>query len=79
MTSINLPGCRSAGLADWGVKTVPEMIAKMRAHHQHKLEVAQQVLAASDADFLIEVVRGPIVRRRVNTLQQGRSPDQGSK
>lgn len=72
LTQIHLPGSLASGQADWGEKTVAEMIAQYRANAATWLKDAQDVLAAADADFRVTVVRGSIVQHPVKTLQQGR-------
>jgi hypothetical protein len=71
LTAIGLPGLRmgrSSGLMEWGRKTRPEMIALYR--HQAELDKAasERILAASDDEFRVRVVRGPIVQHLVEEL-----------
>jgi hypothetical protein len=69
LTSIalrNLPG-----VAEWGLKTVPEMIALIREHAARQKAEAEAVLAAPDADFRVETYLGVHVRRKLAVLQEG--------
>ncbi len=74
MTSINLPGVFGSGLADWGEKSVAEMVDQVRAHARHHKEVAEAVLAAADSDFYVSTYRGVHVQRDRRVLQEGRKP-----
>jgi hypothetical protein len=69
LTYIGLPSLRSGdGIGEWGRKTRVEMIALYR--HQAELDkaAAEHILAASDDEFRVRVVRGPIVQHLVEEL-----------
>jgi hypothetical protein len=73
MTSITLPGRPTgAGLADWGRRAVPEMIAQIRAKAAHDKAEAEAILAASDEDFRVDTYTGVHVQRNREVLQPGR-------
>jgi hypothetical protein len=73
MTSIVLPGAKASnGYSDWGRKTVPEMIETIRAHAHYQFAAAQEVLAASDADFKVETHLGVNCWSNIEVLQEGR-------
>lgn len=72
MTSINLPGGLGAGWQDWGEHSADEMIAQYRQHAERMKAEAEEVLAASDEDFQVRLVRGPIVQHLIRELQPGR-------
>jgi hypothetical protein len=69
MTSINLPGRFGAGYADYGRKTVAEMIALIRDHAELQKRDAEAILAAKDSDFYVCTYRGIHVRRDRVVLQ----------
>lgn len=72
MTAIHLLGTTRPGIADWGMKTAPEMIEQYRSYARNLLEEAQAVLAASDEEFMVESYRGPWAMRDRKIIQQGR-------
>jgi hypothetical protein len=71
MTAINLPGRFGSGYADWGRKTVPEMIALLRERAELMKRDAEAILAAKDSDFYVCTYRGVHVRRDLEVLQGG--------
>lgn len=72
-TVIYLPGQRGfPGIGDWGEKTVEEMVLQVRAYAAHLRKCAEVIEQAADGDFLIEVVRGVHVPKRIQLLQEGR-------
>jgi|SRR5579859_6148367 len=70
LTSINLPG--GAGYADYGRKTIAEMIALARRHATLAKQEAEEILAAKDSDFHICTYQGVHVQRNRIVLQEGR-------
>ena len=70
MTAIGLPSLRrGAGLAEYGLVPPSEMVATIRRYaEQQKLE-AEAILAASDADFLVETYVGVHTKRQRQILQ----------
>ena len=66
MTDIGLRG--AGGIMEWGRKTRAEMITLFR--HQAALDkaAAEKILAASDEDFIVRVVRGPRVQHLIEKL-----------
>lgn len=73
MTQIGLRGPgHGAGLANWGDLPLEEMIRQYRAKARRDLLIAEAILAASDEDFHIRVVRGPSVQHHIKTLQEGK-------
>lgn len=75
MTSIRLPSLSGgAGLADWGRKTVPEMITQIREHATRNLKDAEAILAAPDDAFHVATFLGPHAQRRYVILQKGTTP-----
>jgi hypothetical protein len=71
MTSISLPGVVGAEVADWGRKSVVEMLSLIRAKARLDKAVAEAILAAPDRAFCVETYLGVHVRRSRVTLQQG--------
>lgn len=72
MTGIHLPGLFGAGFADYGRKTVPEMIAQLRAKAEQEKRDAEAILAAADDDFRVTTYVGHLVQRNREVLQPGR-------
>ena len=72
MTSIDLPGHFGAGYADYGRRTVAEMIKLIRDHAELAKRDAEAILAAKDTDFYVQTYRGIHVRRDRVVLQEGR-------
>lgn len=72
MTRILLRGSRSSGLMEWGELSAEQMIAQYRDYAAHLRKQAEDIEAAADFDFAIDIVRGPHVQRHVRTVQQGR-------
>ena len=69
VTYIGLPSLRSGeGLGEWGRKTRAEMISLFK--HQAALDkaTAEKVLAESDDEFRVRVVRGTLVQHLVEEL-----------
>ncbi len=73
MTSVDLPGRFGAGYADYGRKTVAEMVALIRDHAELAKRDAEAILAAKDTDFHVETYCGIHVRRSREILQAGKS------
>jgi len=73
MTTIRLPSGLSAGFMDYGEQDAATMIATYRSMAERDKAAAEEILAASDADFRIEVVRGKLVERPVRLIQEGRA------
>jgi hypothetical protein len=73
MTAINLPGRFGSGWAEWGRKTVPEMIAAIRDRAELMKRDAEAILAAKDSDFYVCTYRGVHVRRDLEVLQDSRA------
>ena len=74
MTSIHLPGQFGCGWAEWGRKSVPEMIEIIRNKARYDLKIATEILNALDDDFRIETYLGVHAHKNVQVLQEGRSP-----
>ena len=74
MTAIDLPGTWGGGIADYGRKTVPEMIALLRSHATANRTQAEAILAANDEDFRVQTYIGERVRRDRIILQEGKKP-----
>jgi hypothetical protein len=71
MTSIFLPSLGlGSGFADWGRKTRPDMIARMRRHAQIQKEEAERILAASDEEFVVETYVGVHVRNKLEVVTE---------
>jgi len=77
MTVIRLPSGKDAGFMDYGEQTAEAMISTYRKMAADMRERADEIDAASDSDFRVEVVRGKIVEHPVHVLQEGRphTPD----
>lgn len=72
MTTIDLPGIRDSGYAEYGRKTVQEMIKIVRNRAVYQQQVAAAILAAPNEAFHIETHRGVHVWRDRKILQTGR-------
>ena len=75
LTGISLPNAPFGGLADWGRKSVPEMIAYYRRYAERLKQEAEAVLNAADSDFYVSTYRGVHVQRDRIVLQEGRKAD----
>lgn len=73
LTSIKLPGVFGSGIADYGRKTAPEMIAQLRRYAENQRAVAEAILAADDDDFCVTTYLGVHVQRQRETIQIGRA------
>jgi hypothetical protein len=71
MTSIVLPGRFGSGCAEWGHKSVAEMVAIIRDRAELMKRDAEAILKANDSDFFVETYRGIYVKRDRKVLQQG--------
>jgi hypothetical protein len=72
MTTIRLPSGKDGGFMDYGDKPADEMVAAYRQIAADMKERAEEILAAADSDFRIEVVRGVHVQHPVRLIQKGR-------
>ncbi|WP_269939046.1 hypothetical protein [Arthrobacter sp. HY1533] len=50
------------GIATYGRKTRPEMIAKYRAHYEFQLRKATEALAKTDDEIVVSTYVGPWAR-----------------
>lgn len=73
MTSIHLAGVHNSGWAEWGLKTVPEMVAKIRERARKDIAAAQAILAAADEDFTVSTYVGARIQRKRVVLQRGKA------
>ena len=73
MTSIELPGHYGAGMADYGRKTVAEMVKLIREHAELMKHDAEAILKAKDREFYVCTHLGVYVRRNLVVLQHGNS------
>ena len=71
LTAIELRSTRDAGLAEWGLKTAPEMISLYRAYAEKMKRDAEIILAASDDDFRVQTYLGPHSQRNRVVIQEG--------
>ena len=71
MTSIALPGRLGSGYADYGRKSIAEMVALIRDRAALMKRDAEAILAAKDADFYVCTYRGIYVQRDRVVLQEG--------
>lgn len=70
LTRITLPGAsQGVSLMDWGELSAEEMIRQIRQRAEYLRAEADAIMAASDSDFQIDVIRGSIVQHHVKTLQ----------
>lgn len=73
MTSICLPGgSADSGWADYGRKTIPEMLALVRRRAREMRANAEAVLAAADDDFRVATYVGVFRRKDYTVLQEGK-------
>lgn len=74
MTRITLPGQKSwIGFQDWGEVPTEKMIASVRRMAEDMKKQVQEIEAASDEDFKIDFVRGPLVQHFIRNIQPGRN------
>jgi hypothetical protein len=73
LTRIRLPGQKAfSGYMEWDEKSAAEMVAAVRSRAAHLRAEVEAIEAAADADFQIDVVRGPYVQRHVREVQKAR-------
>jgi len=71
LTRIRLPSREHFhGMMEWDENTVEHMIGVVRRHSARLRAEADALDAAADADFQIDVVRGPYVQHHVKELQR---------
>lgn len=71
LTRIRLPGSEAfRGLQNWGEKSAAEMVNYARSYAARLRAEAEAIEGASDADFQIDIVRGPYVQRHVREVQK---------
>lgn len=70
-TRIRVPGSTRPGLMDEGEQPPETMIKMIRQYSAHLRAEADEIDAAPDAAFRIDVVRGCTLCRHVKTLQEG--------
>lgn len=85
LTRIRLPGSKAyKGLLDWGDKLPDEMIIQARSYAAHLRAQAEEIEAAADSEFQIDVVRGSLVQHHLREVQKSSrhnprdQPSQGS-
>ena len=71
MTNIHLIGVHNSRWAEYGQKTVLEMVAKIRERARKDIADAQAILAAADEDFTVSTYIGVHVQRKRVVLQHG--------
>ena len=69
MTVASLPG--TPGLMEYGRLTRAEIIYRTREMAKHEKIKAERILAASDDEFNVRIVRGKIVEHLVEKLLPG--------
>lgn len=67
MTSIRIGD--QAGRSDWGRKSRKEMIEEYRRIARRDKQKAEEILAASDDEFIVEQHRGLMIRHNIKRLQ----------
>lgn len=72
MTSIDIPGSKNSGIADFGRLTAENMIRQFREYAQRQKEAAEEILAAADDDFRVETYTGVYVQRNREVIQPGK-------
>lgn len=70
LTEISLP--HSCGVADWGLRTVPEMLEQVRSYARHQKAEAEKILSVKDEDFRVTTYVGVHVHRNRRVLQEGK-------
>lgn len=74
LTRIRLPGAKAFnGLMDWGECEPSLMVEQARSYAAHLRTQADEIEAAADSDFAVDVVRGTIVQHHIKNLQPGRA------
>ena len=70
LTRITIPGDRSqyTGLMDWGEHTREEMVRQLRRQSQTYREAADAIDATADADFDVDIIRGPVAQKHVRKV-----------
>lgn len=73
LTRVTLPGAKACkGIMDWGKIPVTDMIAQLRQHAAHLRAQADEIEAAADADFRVDLVEGVHRNRLIEVFQEGR-------
>lgn len=62
LTGIQIEG--DNGLAEWGLYSHDEMVAKYRAYGERLRARADAILDAAPEDFIVETYLGPIAMRK---------------
>lgn len=68
MTTVRIPGSASGGYSSWGRIPRAEAVKAFRDYHEYQRRVAEEALAATDEQLLVEVHTGVHVRRNVEVL-----------
>jgi hypothetical protein len=55
-------------IGEWGRRTRPEMIAKLRESAQRQKESAERVLSATDEEIIVETYLGPHSQRNLQVV-----------
>lgn len=73
LTRLKLPGAKHCnGIMDWGEVTAEKIIDDMRKRAAQLRAEADEVEAAIDSDFKIDIVRGVHVQHHIKSIQKGR-------
>jgi hypothetical protein len=70
MTSIKLPCRFGCSVADWGMKSIPEMLELIRSYAKQNKAEAEAILAATDDQFRVETYVGVHVMRNREIIQE---------
>jgi hypothetical protein len=77
LTRITLPGQWAfSGLMEWGVKSSEDMIKMTREHSTRLRKAADEIDAAEDASFQIDVVCGTLKQEHVREVQHSKRTKQ---
>lgn len=70
LTRVMLPeGIPGNGYMNWGEHSVEDMIRQLRQRAASLRAEAEEIEAAADAEFQIDVIRGSVVQRHIRELQ----------
>lgn len=72
LTRVRLPGLKDGCVvsARWGRNTVEVCLASVREHAKTQKARAEEILAARDDEFQVDIVRGSCVQHHVKELQK---------
>lgn len=71
LTAIHLPGVWDSGIADYGRKSVEDMVEQIRKRALHMRATSNAILEAPNDAFMVETYVGVYARKNRDILQRG--------